>query len=286
MFRTESLPGSFGVRILNLDASESLASEVVKRLVDALCEHRAIVIPDQSLTEEQFETFCSLFGRPHPHVIEQARMPGHPAILPLTNVTRDGGEPAQGAAHWHTDQSYEEDPATATFLYSIHAPEIGGETEFADMFAAYDDLSPAMKDRIEGLRVLHVYGRGIAARQDDYRPYPLQDRKQIEAVPMVEHLLVRPHPVTGRKALYSPAGTGRGIVGMEHEEAAALLNELAAHALQNKYVYKHKYAVGEIVAWDTSSTMHRATPIGAATGPRDTRLLWRISIKGKPPIYS
>lgn len=286
MFETAPLHETFGARITGLDVSRPLEPDEVRKVLDTMFEHQLILIPGQNLTPGQFEIFCAHFGRPHPHVLEYARMKGHPAIVPLTNKTPDGREPGQGAAHWHTDQSYEADPASATILYSVEAPETGGETLIADMFRAYDDLPSETKHRIEGLKATHLYGKGVAARKEDYEPAPLQGQDQIDAVPAVEHLLARPHPVTGRKALYSPAGTSRGIAGMDDEEARALLNELADHALQSRYTYKHKYAVGDVVAWDTSSTMHAATPLGAATGPKDTRLLYRISVKGKPEIYN
>ena len=101
-----------------------------------------------------------------------------------------------------------------------------------------------------------------------------------------KHLLSRPHSVTGQIALYSPAGTSRGIVGMDQDEATALLNEFSDHAIQSRYLYEHKWSVGDIVMYDTSLTMYTATPINAATGPNDTRRLYRISVKGKPPIYA
>lgn len=284
MLKTSPIQGSFGIRVEGLDLSEPLETDPLKELFDLFHEHQVMVIPGQSLTPEQFLVFGSNFGRPHPHVIQRARMKGYPALMTITNKMKDGSEPKQGAAHWHTDQSYEEDPASATILYSIEAPETGGETLFADMFQAYDDLPDEMKSRIEGLRAKHVYGKGVAARKDDHEPGALGSQEEKDSIPMIDHLLARPHPVTGRTALYSPAGTSQGIVGMEEDEAAELLNELADHALQPKYVYKHRYAVGDVVGWDTSSTMHAATPIGAATGPKDTRLLYRISVKGKPGI--
>lgn len=286
MLKTSPIQGTFGIRVEGLNLSEPLETDPLKELFGLFHEHQVMVIPDQSLTPEQFLVFGSNFGRPHPHVIQRARMKGYPALMTITNKMKDDSHPKQGAAHWHTDQSYEEDPASATILYSIEAPETGGETLFADMFQAYDDLSDEMKGRIEGLRAKHVYGKGVAARNDDYDPGALGSQEEKDSIPMIDHLLARPHPVTGRTALYSPAGTSQGIVGMEDGEAAKLLNELADHALQPKYVYKHKWAVGDVVGWDTSSTMHAATPIGAATGPKDTRLLYRISVKGKPGIYS
>ena len=99
MLKVAPLQGAFGVRIEGLDLSRALQSRVVKEVVDLFYEHQVMVIPNQSLTPEQFESFCCHFGRPHPHVIQYARMKGHPTIVPLTNKTKDGAEPAQGAAH-------------------------------------------------------------------------------------------------------------------------------------------------------------------------------------------
>ena len=99
------------------------------------------------------------------------------------------------------------------------------------------------------------------------------------------HRLVREHAVTGAKALYAVAGTAYAIEGMDDAEAGALIATLKAHAVQDKYVYAHKYEVGDVALWDTQMTLHSATPIGAPNGPGTARLLWRISVRGKPPIY-
>lgn len=285
MFTIEPLPGPFGARLLGLDVTQSLSRDVVRGLLDAFYEHRFIVIPGQNPTMDRFEKFGSHFGEPILHVIKQARIQGYPSIIQLTNVMKDGQDYPQGAAHWHTDQSYEAAPASATILYAVDVPREGGGTSFADMFAAYDGLTDAMKRRIEGLEVEHLYGRGAAYQETDHVPARLRGQAQVDAVPAVRHPLARPHPVTGRVALYSPAGTSRRIIGMEEERSTALLRELAAHALQDKYIYKHNYTVGDVVAWDNSSTMHAAEPIQAATGPEDTRLLYRISVKGIPAVY-
>lgn len=285
MFTVEPLPGPFGVRILGLDVTQSLSTDVVRELLDAFYEHRFIVIPGQKPTMDQFEKFGAHFGLPHLHVIKEARLQEHPSIIHITNVMKNGQDYPQGAAHWHTDQSYEAEPSSATILYAVKVPREGGETFIADMFAAYDGLTDTMKQRIEGLEVEHLYGRGVAYQETDYLPARLRGQAQVDAVPAVRHLLARPHPVTGRMALYSPAGTSRRIIGMEEERSTSLLRELAAHALQEKYIYRHKYAVGDIAAWDTSSTMHAAEEIGAATGPEDTRLLYRISVTGIPAVY-
>ena len=185
----------------------------------------------------------------------------------------------------HTDQSYERVPASATMLYSIAAPERGGETQFCDMAAAYDDLDEAMKRRIEGLRVAHKYGRG-KRRKDEPPANPIVNDEQDSRVPPVYHPLVMPHPVTGRKALYALGHGAYAIEGMADAEAEALLDELKDHALEERHIYRHKYAAGDLVVWDTLQTMHAATPIGVATGKADSRLLWRISVRGRPAVHA
>ena len=102
----------------------------------------------------------------------------------------------------------------------------------------------------------------------------------------VTHPLARRHPVTGRKALYAVAGTSHGIVDMEDEAALALLDELKEHATQPAFTYSHAYATGDVVAWDDAATLHAATLIDPATGPDDTRMLYRISIKGAPDGFT
>lgn len=282
MLTTRPLPGRFGVYVDGLDLSRHLAPEVAAELMRVFHDNKVIVVPGQRLTLEQFEAYGRLFGRPHPHVLTYRRLEGHPELMEISNVVPPGEQPLNGAAFWHTDQSYESEPASATILYSVEAPITGGETQIADMVAAYEALSAETKRRIDGLEVLHLYGKGVAAREDEYEASPLKTQAQVDAVPPVRHPLVRRHSVTGRKSLYSVAGSSRGIAGMSDEDGVALLRELADHALSERFIYRHKYAVGDVIAWDTQSTMHSATPIGAATGPRDTRRLYRISVKGRP----
>jgi alpha-ketoglutarate-dependent taurine dioxygenase len=103
---------------------------------------------------------------------------------------------------------------------------------------------------------------------------PLTDEQKAK-MPLITHPLVRPHPVTGRKALYAVSGSSYGIVGMPEDEAVALLDELAAHATQPKYMISYPYRVGDVVIWDNASLLHSAT----LTDPDDPRTLWRITIK-------
>ncbi len=282
-FDTEPAPGNFGKRILGLNLSEPSAPEVLKALFITLYEHRFLVIPGQDLTLDQYLRFGESFGTPIPHVVDQSRLERYPEITTIHNRVQENKKYVDSAAWWHTDQSYEAQPAITTLLYSAQAPEKGGDTRFADMVAAYEALSDSIKSRIADLEVEHLYGKGVALQKDDIPTPPLSEAQK-QRVPPVIHKLVRPHPVTGQKTLYSPAGTSQGIRGMALAEAKTLLNELAAHALQPRFQNKHHYAVGDVVLWDTAATMHAASPNHAATGPDDTRVLYRISVRGIPPL--
>ena len=244
------------------------------------------MIPEQDLAPADFAAFARFFGRPEPHILSHLRHPEHPEILPLSNVFKDG-EPTgvyDGAAYWHTDMSYEAEPGAATLVYSIRTPAEGGDTRFADMVGAYEALPAATRNRIDDMTVLHHYGnRADLDATSRTSASPLTEEQQ-DKVETVFHPLVRRHPVNGRKALYGVAGSSFGIVGLPDDEAHGLLDELAAHATGPDFVYRHRYAVGDLVAWDNYATLHAATLIPPASDEASTRLLHRISVKGAPAL--
>jgi len=221
--------------------------------------------------------FARLWGPPEPHVIDQFHHPADPNILILSNRKRDG-QPvglADAGTYFHTDYSYLQVPARATMLYSIEVPTAGGNTLFANQYAAYDDLSESMKRRIAAMIAVHHYGNRKEADDASRIAASPLTAEQKAKMPLITHPLVRSHPVTGRKALYAVSGSSYGIVGMPEDEAVALLDELAAHATQPKYLYSLAYRVGDVVIWDNASLLHSAT----LTDPDDPRTLWRITIK-------
>lgn len=285
MLSIKRLDASFGVEASGVDLSGGFEAETMRQLVDALHDNRVLVIRDQSLSKDAYLRFGEQWGTPHPHVLDHLRMPGYPALMAVGNTEEQHkkDEVRNGAAFWHTDQSYEAEPASATMLYAIKVPVSGGETLIADMVGAYDALDETLKARIDDLVVAHLYGAG-SGRGAEKIASPLIGEQQVAEVPTVYHRLARPHPVTGRKALYGVAGTPCAIVGMADDEAGALLDQLKAHALADRFVCRHKYAVGDIAIWDTSSTLHCATPIDIATDAATSRLLYRISVKGRPKV--
>ena len=287
MIAITPLDAAFGAEIRGVDLAAGADEALMRLLTGALYDHRVIVIRGQRLDEERYLGFGRQWGAPIPHVLDHMRMAGYPELMTVGNTEKRDEDPKirNGAALWHTDQSYEEVPASATMLYSLIAPAEGGETQFCDMAAAWDNLDEAMKRRIDGLRVAHKYGRG-KRRKDEPPANPIVNDEQDSRVPPVWHPLVMPHPVTGRRALYALGHGAYAIEGMADAEAEALLDELKDHALEERHIYRHKYTAGDLVVWDTLQTMHAATPIGVATGKADSRLLWRISVRGRPAVHA
>ena len=160
-------------------------------------------------------------------------------------------------------------------LYSIEVPSRGGNTLFANMNAAYDDLPANVKQRIDELVVLHHYGNRDDLDEESRTAASRLTPEQRAKVGWVRHKLVRTHHGTGRKALYAVSGSSFEIEGLPRDEGVGLLNEMRAHALQDKYRFSYFYDVGDVVLWDDLSTLHSAT----LTDPSDARTLWRITIK-------
>jgi taurine dioxygenase len=215
-------------------------------------------------------------------VIDQFHHPEHADILILSNVQKDGQPTglADAGTYFHTDYSYLEVPARATMLYSIQVPKKGGDTLFANQYAAFDDLSFELKNRIKGLVALHHYGNRDDLDEKSRTVASVLSNEQKEKVTWVKHRVARPHPVTGRTALYAVNGTSFRIEGMADGKALPLLRELARHSTQQKYQLRLKYGVGDVVIWDNASLLHSAT----LTDPQDPRTLWRITVKeeGRP----
>jgi taurine dioxygenase len=228
------------------------------------------------------QPFARRFGTPEPHVIDQFHHPEHADILILSNVVKDGKPAglADAGTYFHTDYSYLDVPARATTLYSVQVPKAGGDTLFANQYAAYDDLSSSMKKRIAGLVALHHYGNRDDLDKGSRTVASVLSGEQEQKMAWVRHRIARKHPVTGRTALYAVNGSSFGIEGMPEDEALELLRELARHATQEKYRLRLKYGVGDVVIWDNASLLHSATLID----PHDPRTLWRITIKeeGRP----
>jgi len=262
--------GSFG-----LEADEISAD--FNEVWQAFFIAQVLVFRAQKFTPGGFLSFAKQFGRPEPHVIDQFHHPEHADILILSNVQKDG-KPlglADAGTYFHTDYSYLEIPARATTLYSIQVPSKGGDTLFADQYAAHDGLSSTLKKMIAPLIALHHYGNRDDQDKSSRTVASVLTEEQEGKMAWVRHPIARRHPITGRTALYSVSGSSFGIEGWPQDEAVGLLDELKRHATKENYQLRLKYGVGDVVVWDNASLLHSAT----LTDLADPRTLWRITIK-------
>ena len=266
----------FGIETRDVDLAQ-LSDATFAELERAFYAHQVLAVRAQDLTAAQFLAFARRLGPPQPHVIDQFHHPDDPDILILSNVKTPDGKPTglqDAGSYFHTDYSYLAVPARATTLYSRVVPKVGGDTLFANQIAAYDDLPQAMKQRIAPLVAIHHYGNRHDVNEASRTAASVLSAEQKAKMPVITHRIARPHPVTGRTALYAVSGSSFGIVGMPDDEARDLLDELAAHATQPKYQLRFKYGVGDVVVWDNAALLHSATLID----PADARTLWRVTM--------
>jgi taurine dioxygenase len=276
MIGFQPLSASFGVQTSDVDLSQPLSDAVFEQLEQAFYAHQVLALRGQQITAAQFLAFARRLGPPQPHVIDQFHHPEDPNILILSNVRKDGQPTGlqDAGSYFHTDYSYLQVPARATTLYSRVVPKVGGHTLFANQIAAYDDLSATMKKLIDPLLAVHHYGNRNDENEASRTVASVLNDEQKARLPVITHRIARPHPVTGRTALYAVSGSSFGIVGMPDDEARCLLDELAAHATQPKYQLSFHYGVGDVVVWDNAALLHSAT----LTDPDDARTLWRITV--------
>jgi taurine dioxygenase len=236
----------------------------------ALAEHSVIFFRDQHMTQEQHLAFGRKFGELHLHPAAPHE-PGHPELMIIKadeNSLRANGE------GWHSDVSCDEEPPMGSILYIRECPPAGGDTLFANMYAAYDALSDRMKAYLEGLAAEHsgehVY-RGMYAKEG------VADRP---SYPRAEHPVVRTHPVTGRKALYVNRGFTTRILGIPRDESDGILGYLYQHMENPLFQCRFRWQPNSVAFWDNRCTQHRA--------------MWdywphrrygnRVTVKGERPV--
>ena len=282
------LPGPFGAEVHGIDVARGVDAGTLRALALAYVEHKVLLMRDQQLSPDAYAAFARAWGRPRIEGFPERSVPGFDYMAAIGNV---GGVNAReayrnGASFWHTDCAAEADPDAATMLYCLQAPSRGGETIIADMQAAYEALDEAVRKAIDPLVAHHRFsGTGdiLGGREDWEHPLqPVSEEAAKRMPPPVRRPVARRHSVTGRKGLYSPAGSIIAIEGMERGPAHRLMRRLKLHAIDGAFRYTHRYRPGDLLIWDNTATMHYAAPIGAPTGRHDRRLLYRVVPLGLP----
>jgi alpha-ketoglutarate-dependent 2,4-dichlorophenoxyacetate dioxygenase len=264
----------FAAEATSVDLREPLDDAALAGIVAALDRYAVLVLPDQPLTDAQQIAFSGRLG-PLETTIKAYRADHKPRldlhISDVSNLDENNRVLAEddrrrmnglGNRLWHTDSSFKPVPARYSLLSARTIPAEGGETEFADLRAAWDALAEPMRRRIAGLVAEHsiLHSRGTIGFTD----FSEEERARLQPVPQT---LVRTHPGSGRKTLYLASHAG-AIRGMKLPEARLLLLDLMEHATQRPFVYTHRWRVGDLVIWDDRCTMHRARPYDLSV-PRD-----------------
>jgi taurine dioxygenase len=275
---TSDLKPGFGAEIHGVDLAEAGDAERAA-VVAEFHKSGAIVLRDQALTPEQFTLFGQAFGPLEGHTLQDFTLPGFPHIYVLSNRIENGR--AVGAHNdgigWHTDYGYKAEPVMCTMLYAIQVPPEGSDTLLADQCAAYAALPDDMRVRIDDLKMIHSYEYLMTSREHNRQELPPEIKA---ANPDVIHPLIRTHPADGRKALWISGGT-RGFVGMDQQESFRLIDELTEFVTQEKFVYRHKWRVGDVLVWDNRCTLHTGTLFDDTKYIREMHRMW---VKGDRPF--
>ena len=225
-FKVEPLHPTLGCAITGITLAEAVSPAMFAKVYEAFLDYELILFRDVDLPPATQVAFARNFGEVQIHVLSQYHgYKEHPEIYMLSNLDKDGNpsgkHPDRGTLYWHTDGSWKERTGQATMMYSEIVPDAGGETEFADMYSAYELLPAAMKARIEGRRAIHNFDFSRTRRHGE-DPLTAEQRAK---VPPVAHPIVRTHPETGRKAIFL-GDHAEMIEGMEYAEGRALIEEL------------------------------------------------------------
>jgi taurine dioxygenase len=271
------MTGHTGAEVRGVDLSRPLPAATKEALNRAFVEQAVLVVRDQHLDPRQLLAAVGLFGTVFPQHNTRFALPDCPQIHYLSNQDHfpDGRRYIPGEG-WHTDHSNDTRPPKATVLHAVSLPSEGGDTQFANMAAAYSALPGTTQERIANLLAIHVYQSSHSTRKLMALSEPNKER-----VPnAVLHPMVRTHPENGRKSIYINPIRVEGILGLDHKEALPLLAELLEHATAERFQYRHRWQPGDLVMWDNRCLLHKAN------GDYDmgqTRYLYRVMLQGDVP---
>ena len=288
----EVLPAAaaLGAEIRGVDL-KTLDDATFERLHDHWLDHLLLVFRNQSLAPQDLVNFAKRFGTPvtssglHKRGLEERtankifNLP--PEVTVVTNVKEEGkpvGILGDGEVVWHADFSFKERPTAARMLLAVEIPpsELGGHTFFSNCYAAYETLSDDMKQRIARMTIKQA---NIVDTAMQIRPGARLDM-DIREIEGPSHPIVSTHPETGRSMLFLGRRHSAYVNGLTLEDSEALLNELWAHATQDRFVYEHEWAVGDVVVWDNRATLHRRDSFESTS----RRVLYAAQVEGHKPF--
>jgi taurine dioxygenase len=273
------LSDALGAEVRNIDLSRKLDADTIAALRQAWLDHLILLFRGQDLSEEQLVEATAMFGPPGELARpEEYRTSGqkklHQTVMLISNI-RENGKPIgalpDGEMWFHHDMLHAEVPHNGTLLYAREIPSTGGNTLFANLYAAYDALPAEVKAPLEGKRAFHHYNFGEQVKGDN---------KGVPAFAESRHPVFRTHPETGKKAVYVNRLMTRYVEDLPRDESDRLLARIFDHAEQSRFVYEHVWRVGDVMLWDNRCTMHARTDF-----PPERRLFWRTTVAGSGKPY-
>jgi taurine dioxygenase len=266
------LAGALGAEVFGVDMAGDLDDEVVREVRQAFLDHLVIFLREQSVTPQQQVAFARRFGDP----MEYPNLPGLPEEPLITPVVKLEHERNNFGGVWHSDTTYLPEPPMGSMLLALEVPPHGGDTLFANQYLAYEALSDGLRETLDGLIGISSSAKAEASRTvEDRLKEAGVERKALTA----EHPLVRTHPETGRKALYTSDAHTVSIKGWTEEESLPLLKFLWAHQIKPEFTCRFRWQSGSLAFWDNRAAMHN--PINDYHGYR--RVMHRITLAGEKP---
>jgi taurine dioxygenase len=280
--KLRKLSYALGAEVCDIDVAAAMSEQQFGEIYRAFLENNILLFRNQDITREQHIEFSRRFGELDRHeALPRDRHPQYPELLMVTNEPKPDGSPSDTkytGRQWHSDMSFTTAPSLGSLLKSYTVPDVGGDTLFANMYAAYDALSDGMKRLIADLNGIHQSGtRKIANAATGFDR--AEEQKRLN--PPVAQPVVRVHPETGRKALYIGEKVGR-FDGMTAEESRPLIEYLCRHATRPEFVYRHQWKKNDILVWDNRCTMHQALGDFDET---QLRHMERTTVLGTPSGY-
>ena len=269
-FTLRPMTPAIGAELLDIDLGADDIVDAIPAIRAALLEHKVIFFRDQDITREQHLFFAQQFGELEIHPATPKDQP-NPEILRIAYGPESRGQ--ENA--WHSDVTWREEPSLGSILRAIEIPEVGGDTLFADMHAAYLNLSDEMQRWVSGMTAVHDIAR-VFARRLGKRPEELHDK-----YPPMEHPVIRTHPETGLPGIYVNTAFTSHIKGLSEKESGWLLDHLYAQAANPEIQCRFRWAEGSIAFWDNRAVQHFA----CSDYYPARRAMERATIKGDRPYY-
>lgn len=270
----EPIAGALGAEISGVDLTQPLGNEVVATMRQALLDYLVIFFRDQALSPEGLARFGRYFGALGQYPFIQG-LPDCPDVIEVKKLEH---EKVNFGGIWHSDTTYLDEPPMGSVLHAVEVPAAGGDTMFANMYLAYDALSPGLKRVLAGLSGVSSSAKADVSRTREDRIASSPGRKAGEVFEAV-HPVIRTHPESGRKALYVNRAHTVRFDGMTEEESSPLLEFLFDHQIRPEFTCRFRWRVGSVAFWDNRASQHN--PINDYHGQR--RIMRRITIAGDRP---